>query len=120
MKLAYEAANSLEAHMIVNLLEQQGVRAEINGAFLQGAMGELPAAGMIRVMVDDEDHVRAKAIVQGMGRGAAGSACGCGNGVGQRAWRARFFCAHRRRGRVDHRHGHHVGALQNAGTDTGN
>lgn len=31
MKLLYEASNSLEAHMILNLLEQEGLSGRIDG-----------------------------------------------------------------------------------------
>lgn len=65
MKTIFEAANTVEAHMILHLLEQQGISGRIEGEFLQGAIGELPAAGMIRVLVSDEDYDAARAIVDG-------------------------------------------------------
>jgi hypothetical protein len=64
MKLLYEAGNVLEAQMILNMLEVEGLRGQIDGAYLQGAMGELPAAGLIRVMVDGDDYPRAKELVR--------------------------------------------------------
>jgi hypothetical protein len=63
MRTLYEASNSLEAHMILNLLEMQGLSGRIDGEFLQGGVGELPAAGVVRVMVDEEDYPAAKEIV---------------------------------------------------------
>lgn len=63
MKSIYEAANGVEAHMIVNLLEQQGIRGRVDGEFLQGAIGELPAAGLVKVLVSAEDYAAAKPIV---------------------------------------------------------
>lgn len=64
MKTLYEASNGVEAHMILNLLEQQGINGRVDGEFLQGGIGELPAAGLVRVMVSEEDYAAAKPIVE--------------------------------------------------------
>lgn len=63
MKTLYEAANALEAHMVLDLIQQQGLRGRIDGEFLQGGIGELPAAGFVRVMVEERDYAAARAIV---------------------------------------------------------
>ena len=63
MKTLYQASNALEAHMILNLLEIEGISGRIDGEFLQGGVGELPAAGLVRVMVAEEDYQAAKEIV---------------------------------------------------------
>ncbi|MBQ0798178.1 MAG: DUF2007 domain-containing protein [Porticoccaceae bacterium] len=63
MKLVYQAANSIEAHMILHQLEQAGLSGRIDGEFLQGGVGELQASGIIRVMVEESDYAAAKAIV---------------------------------------------------------
>ena len=63
MKTLYQASNSLEAHMILHLLEQQGIAGRVDGEYLQGGVGELPAAGLVRVMVEEEDYAAAKAVV---------------------------------------------------------
>jgi hypothetical protein len=63
MIVVYEAANSVEAHMIVHLLVQSDIDAQIDGEYLQGAMGELPAAGNVRVRVSPEDSDEAKKII---------------------------------------------------------
>ena len=64
MKLLYEAANTVEAHMILNLLEQSSLSARIDGEYLQGGVGELQAIGIVRVMVEEEDYADAKLIIQ--------------------------------------------------------
>jgi hypothetical protein len=64
MKTLYEAANAIEAHMLADLLEQQGITAHIHGEALQGAIGELPAAGLVRLVVDDEDYASARAAIE--------------------------------------------------------
>jgi hypothetical protein len=63
MRLIYEAANSLEAHMILNLFEQAGLSGRVEGVYLQGAMGELPASGLVKVMISDEDYLAAREIL---------------------------------------------------------
>lgn len=63
MKLIYEASNSIEGHMIINLLEQAGLRARLDGEYLQGGAGELQALGVIRVMVAEQDYEAAKSII---------------------------------------------------------
>jgi hypothetical protein len=63
MKLLYEASNSIEAHLILQLIEQAGYAGRIDGEFLQGGIGELQAMGVVRVMVDENDYESAKVIV---------------------------------------------------------
>jgi hypothetical protein len=64
MKLLYEASNTVEAHMILNLLEQAGLSARIDGEYLQGGVGELQTMGIVRVMVKENDYPDAKSIIQ--------------------------------------------------------
>jgi Putative prokaryotic signal transducing protein len=63
MKTLYEAANSLEAHMLVDLLKQEGLSAHIQGEHLQGAIGEIPAAGLIRLLIDEAQYDAARKLV---------------------------------------------------------
>lgn len=63
MKKLYQAANTLEAHMIVGMLEQQGIDARIDGEYLQGGAGELQAMNLVQIMVEEADYPAAKAIV---------------------------------------------------------
>lgn len=64
MKTVYEAASAIEAHMLVDLLQQQGIEAQVRGAALQGAMGEIPATGLVRLEVDEADHAAARGVIQ--------------------------------------------------------
>lgn len=64
MKLIYEAANSIEAHLILNLLEQSHLSARIDGEYLQGGVGDIQAIGIVRVMVDEEDYDAADEIIK--------------------------------------------------------
>jgi len=63
MRTLYEASSTVEAHMIVDLLKREGLTARIHGEHLQGAIGGLPAAGLVRVVVEDADYEQARAIV---------------------------------------------------------
>jgi hypothetical protein len=63
MKTLYEAASAVEAHMVQDLLMQEGIASRLDGEFLQGAIGELPAAGLVRLVVDESDYLAARAVV---------------------------------------------------------
>ncbi|OQW68661.1 MAG: hypothetical protein BVN34_08195 [Proteobacteria bacterium ST_bin12] len=63
MIVIYNAANSIEAHLIKNLLEHQEISAYVFGDFLQGGVGEIPAIGLVTVNVADSDYVTAKEII---------------------------------------------------------
>lgn len=64
MRTVFEAANAVEAHMVRDLLKQEGIVAHIHGEHLQGAMGELPAAGLVRLVVDEADYPRGRAVIE--------------------------------------------------------
>ena len=63
MHTVFEADSSLEAQMILNLLEMEGVNGRLEGEYLQGGVGELQAMGVVGVVVDDEDYALASKIV---------------------------------------------------------
>jgi hypothetical protein len=63
MKRVYQAANSVEAHMIAHLLQQAGLEAHVQGEHLQSGAGELPV-GLVGVAVRDEDVESAREIIR--------------------------------------------------------
>lgn len=63
MMTVYHATNSIEAHLIKNLLQQQEIVAYVLGEYLQGGVGEIPAVGLVRVSVSDSDYAKAKQVV---------------------------------------------------------
>lgn len=63
MKTVYEPANTLEGHMLQDILRQRGIESRLEGAGLQGAVGELPAIGLVRLLVEDEDYAEARAAI---------------------------------------------------------
>ena len=64
METVFEAENSIEAHMIVHMLERAGIEAQILGEYLQGGVGELAAQGNIRIAVDVADAHKAREIIK--------------------------------------------------------
>jgi hypothetical protein len=64
MKRVYNAANHIQAHMVMHVLEQAGVRALVQGEFLQSGAGELPVGNLVGVAVDDEDVAIAREIIE--------------------------------------------------------
>lgn len=63
MIIIYHAANSLDANMIKSLLEQYKIRAFIQGEYLQGGAGELAAADLVTVSVDNEHQAEARKFI---------------------------------------------------------
>ena len=63
MKQAYQAANSIDAQLVVDLLASEGIGAFVQGQFLSGGVGELPAGELMRVWVGDDDLERARAFI---------------------------------------------------------
>jgi hypothetical protein len=64
MKSVYEASTALEAHMILNLLEQEGIAGRVDGEYLPGGVGELQAINLVRVMVEEADVEHARRIIR--------------------------------------------------------
>lgn len=63
MRLVYEASNSVEGHMLVDLLRRAGLDARMDGEYLQGGLGELQAMGLVRVLVAEEDYEQARKVL---------------------------------------------------------
>ncbi len=63
MKTVFDASSNIEAHLVMHQLQQAGIEATIQGEFLQGGIGELPAAGNIRVMVGEDDVAEARQVI---------------------------------------------------------
>jgi hypothetical protein len=63
MRIVFHAANSLDAHIVKDLLAMQGIRAFIMGEHLQGGIGTLPAFDLVKIMVDDASYGAAIEIV---------------------------------------------------------
>jgi len=63
MLSVFETSTGLDAHMILNLLQQYGISGRIEGEYLQGGVGELQAMGFVRVLVSEDDYANARKII---------------------------------------------------------
>ncbi|GGX21406.1 putative signal transducing protein [Undibacterium macrobrachii] len=63
MQTIYQASNNIEAHMVKNMLEQHEINAFIEGEFLQGGVGDLPAHNLVRILVAESDFANANQII---------------------------------------------------------
>ncbi|MBU8975415.1 MULTISPECIES: DUF2007 domain-containing protein [unclassified Lysobacter] len=63
MKVVYQAANLIDAHLVRHALEAQEIPVFLQGEALTGGMGELPLFGTILVCVPDVVWPEASDIV---------------------------------------------------------
>lgn len=63
MQIAYHARDLPEAHIIAGLLRANGIDSHVGGHYLQGALGEIGAAGFTNVHVDDDDYLEARCLI---------------------------------------------------------
>ncbi len=64
MKNIFNASNSVEAYMVCNLLEQQGLEVRVENQHLQEGMKEYSASDFVRVLVVDKDYALASTIIK--------------------------------------------------------
>jgi hypothetical protein len=64
VRIVYEAENIIDANLVKNVLENEGIVAFVSGQYLTGAAGELPPLALVKVMVAEVDWPRARAIAQ--------------------------------------------------------
>lgn len=63
MRAVYNAESLIDAQMVADQLARRHIHAEIFGGYLQGGVGELPAHGLVRVLVNDDDAEMALRVV---------------------------------------------------------
>ena len=66
MKVVYEAANLIDAHLVKHALEESDIPVFLRGESLVGGMGELPLFGVVAVCVPDSAWPEASEIVAGL------------------------------------------------------
>lgn len=64
MKIVYQAENIIDANLVKNALEHDGIAAFVSGQYLTGAAGELPLNALVNVMVAAVDWPRARVIAE--------------------------------------------------------
>lgn len=63
MRTVYRAENIIDANLVKGALAQSGINAFVAGEYLTGGAGQLPAFGLVSVMVAEEDEALAAPIV---------------------------------------------------------
>ena len=63
MQRIYEPQDLLEAELLLGMLASEGVEAYLAGRHLLGAVGELPALGLLGLLVEDEEAERARRLI---------------------------------------------------------
>ena len=95
MKRVYSSFNRVAVHHARNLLEAEGIRAEVRNEFLSSAMGELPPAEcQAEVWVHGEDAPRAAEILRRPPPSGPDWICACGEILGAQftqCWRCGKF-----------------------------
>ena len=65
----FRCSDYIEAHLVEGLLRERGIETFLQGAMLQGGLGELPALGHLAIMVDESDASAARRIIDAYERG---------------------------------------------------
>lgn len=63
MKAIYLAQHIIDAQLVRDALEAEGIPAYVGGAYLTGGLGELPVNDLVRVMVPESLADEARRIV---------------------------------------------------------
>ena len=63
MKIIYRAGDITEAHIILGLLNANGIEAHVGGLYLQGGIGDLAVSDFVNVHVANADVALAKSII---------------------------------------------------------
>ncbi|MBT5388790.1 MAG: DUF2007 domain-containing protein [Porticoccaceae bacterium] len=65
----YQGSDYFEAQLLKGLMEQEGLQVFLQGAALQGGLGDLPALGHLSITVNDADQRRAEEIIAAYEKG---------------------------------------------------
>lgn len=65
----FRCSDYIEAHLVEGLLRERGIETFLQGAMLQGGLGELPALGHLAILVDENDQSAARRIIDAYERG---------------------------------------------------
>ena len=67
MRTVYHAEGLVDAHLMKDALEQAGIPAFVNGEYLIGGMGQLPARDFLTVSVPDVAVEAALPVIREVG-----------------------------------------------------
>ena len=63
MQRIYEPQDLMEAELLLSMLASEGIDAHLSGRHLVGAVGELPACGLLGLLVEDPQAERAQRLI---------------------------------------------------------
>ena len=63
MRRIYEPASLHEAELLLAVLASEGISGFLAGRNLLGGIGDLPAVGLLGLLVEDEEAARAQALI---------------------------------------------------------
>ena len=66
MKVVYDAAGIIDAHLVKHALEAAEIPVFLKGEALLGGMGELPLFGVVQVCVPDSVWPQAREVVDAL------------------------------------------------------
>jgi hypothetical protein len=66
MRVVYEAAHVIDAHLVRHALEAAGLPVFVRGEALLGGLGELGIFGLVQVCVPEATWPEARAVVEGL------------------------------------------------------
>lgn len=69
MRTVYDAANVIDAHLVRQALEAEGIPAFVRGEALTGGIGELGVFGLVAVMVPEAAWPQARDVVAALALG---------------------------------------------------
>jgi hypothetical protein len=65
----FRCSDYIEAQLLAGLLREHGIGVFLQGALLQGGLGELPAMGHLSILVEDSDRSAAERLLAAYERG---------------------------------------------------
>lgn len=65
----FRGSDYIQAQLLAGLMRQAGIDVFLQGALLQGGLGELPAMGHLSILVDESDRTAAELLIAAYERG---------------------------------------------------
>lgn len=65
----FRGSDYIQAQLLAGLMRQAGIDVFLQGALLQGGLGELPAMGHLSILVDESDRTAAQLLIAAYERG---------------------------------------------------
>jgi hypothetical protein len=69
MVSVFRGSSYVEGQLLLGLLQHHGIPAFLQGAALQGVLGDVPAVGYLSILVDEQDRTAAERWLKAYERG---------------------------------------------------